>query len=292
MSKIPKGYYLKPRVILDSDIFDAPPQEREVWDLLICKANHSDQEYNGFSIKRGQTFTTYHEIQESLSWKSGYRTEKYSMPQIMKAVKSLKAKNRIETEQLSRGLLITICNYNHYQNPSNYTSMGNTAEILRRDSVTTYNKGTYDTERNRKSISQQHSINNNDIRMFKNEKKDIVQNSSKNAELLNILFVDFWNKYDYKVGKQDTSAYWSGYKPINSGRKITDEDRSQIMEYLDKYIYNTNKDGTFPSRKHPKNFLFDSCWLDEPPFTEEDQMSSMIKRIHEKRKKEKLLAQR
>jgi hypothetical protein len=65
-------------------------------------------------------YTSYKEIQEGLSWMIGYRKERYSKHQIENAMKYLTKHAMIATERTTRGLLVTICNYEIYQNPNNY----------------------------------------------------------------------------------------------------------------------------------------------------------------------------
>ena len=110
------GYILQPRKIDDSDIMDSPPHIREIWNYIIRKANFND---NG-SIKRGQLFTSYKQIINDLSWNIGYRKESYKKHHCEIAMKVLTKKNMITTTKTTRGLIITICNYEYYQDPKNY----------------------------------------------------------------------------------------------------------------------------------------------------------------------------
>jgi len=119
---IPGGYYLKARKIQNSAIQKQPPHVREIWDWLLKEANHKDKEYNGFMIKRGQLFRTYDEIREGLHWMIGYRKMMYTKDHTKKAMKFLRKHQMIATKKALGGVLITILNYNYYQNPKNYES--------------------------------------------------------------------------------------------------------------------------------------------------------------------------
>lgn len=110
------GYYIKARKIRNGEIAHAPPHVREIWDWLIQEANHKD---NG-KIKRGQTIRSYRDIQESLKWYVGFRKEIYSKWQCEIAMKWLVKHEMVTTTKTTRGLLITICNYEYYQDPKNY----------------------------------------------------------------------------------------------------------------------------------------------------------------------------
>ncbi len=110
------GYYLKARKIQESSIMHAPPHVREIWDWLLMKAMYR----NGSSLERGQILTSYDDIRRGLSWKVGYRTERYSKWDCEKAMKWLTKEQMITATKTTRGLVITVRNYDYYQNPNNY----------------------------------------------------------------------------------------------------------------------------------------------------------------------------
>lgn len=121
------GYILESRTILDSAIWDKPPLYFKVWHYLLLKAQHVD--YKG--LKRGQLITSIPEIQEACSYHVGYRKITPSKKEIYGIVKFLRnpyggndegnnEKNMIVTTKVTHGLLVTICNYNVYQDPKNY----------------------------------------------------------------------------------------------------------------------------------------------------------------------------
>lgn len=114
------GYILQPRCIDDSWIAHAAPVVRETWAFLLRRANHKDQKYNGFIVKRGQLFITYREIRDALAWKIGFRFERYHESQMKRGMKALMNNGMIELASEPRGNLITICNYDFYQDPGNY----------------------------------------------------------------------------------------------------------------------------------------------------------------------------
>jgi len=120
--KIEGGFYLKARVIQKSEIAHQPPHVRETWDLLLLLSNHCDVKKNGRIFRRGQCITSYQELQEQLSWAIGWRKCRYSKGQIEQAMKFLRKGSIITTQKTTRGLLITITNYERYQDPKNYES--------------------------------------------------------------------------------------------------------------------------------------------------------------------------
>jgi len=120
MPKINGGYFIKARCIKNSAIYKAPPYVREIWDYLLREANHADKKYNGYVIKRGQLFRSYREIRDDLSWKVGYRTERYNENQMKMGMRYLMKQLMITLTKQPRGNIITICNYDFFQNPKNY----------------------------------------------------------------------------------------------------------------------------------------------------------------------------
>ena len=71
---------------------------------------------------------------------------------------------------------------------------------------------------------------------------------------VNIPFEDFYRAYDYKKSKTVAEKSWNS---------LTDEERTLTMKVLPDYVASTNKDGTYPPRKHPSTWLNQSCWNDE-----------------------------
>lgn len=117
---IPGGFYIKARAIQNSSISHAPPHVREVWEYLLRKANFADTKYNGRLIKRGQLICSWRSIQEGLHWKVGYRKMRYSQSKIENATKWLMKAEMVAGTKTKRGRIITILNYELYQNPANY----------------------------------------------------------------------------------------------------------------------------------------------------------------------------
>lgn len=120
MAVIQGGYYIKARSIQESEIAHCPPQAREIWDWLIMNANYKDRKVNGRLIKRGQCFTSYKAILEGLHWMVGYRKMRYSKSQCETAMKLLTKRLMITTTKTTRGMIVTVVNYDLYQDSKNY----------------------------------------------------------------------------------------------------------------------------------------------------------------------------
>jgi len=114
--KIKGGYVLQPRVINNSDVMKMPPVTRELW-FYLCRNVQWSQYKN---LRRGQGYFNLGDIQEDLCWMVGYRKMTYSKPQLTKSLRRLREGFMIETARATHGLVITICNYDFYQDPNNY----------------------------------------------------------------------------------------------------------------------------------------------------------------------------
>lgn len=86
-----------------------PPCAREIFFWCLMHAN-----FKGGVLQRGQLFTTYQEIADALSWSVGYRSERYSRSQIESAIKTLTKTAAIMTAKATRGLIITIVDYERW----------------------------------------------------------------------------------------------------------------------------------------------------------------------------------
>ena len=104
--------------------------------------------------------------------------------------------------------------------------------------------------------------------MLSNSKASKVKNSKVNkSKAKNIqteyAFDLFWNKYDLKLLKPDCEAIWNGDRKNKRGIKFDDDIRKSVMDHLDVYVKHTSKNGSYPSRKHPRTYLNNNSWEDE-----------------------------
>lgn len=114
--QIPGGYVLLPRIMREWEIMKMAPINRELWFYLLINVLFADYK----NLKRGQGFFRFQDIQEHLSWYVGFRRMQYSKPQITKSLRRLKNARMIETMKATQGIIITVCNYDYYQDALNY----------------------------------------------------------------------------------------------------------------------------------------------------------------------------
>lgn len=188
--RIKGGYYIKARCLRDSWIAHSAPVVRETWDYLLREANHKERKYNGHTIKRGQLFRTYREIRESLSWMIGYYKKTYSVDQMKHAMKLLTKHKMITLTNTPRGIIITVCNYEYYQNPKNYESP---------------TEHTNHPPTNPPTIHQASPTSNKNVKNYKNEKKEpkTLCGGNKKTESFQEYFDIIWPHYPRKDEKKN-----------------------------------------------------------------------------------------
>lgn len=131
------GYILISRSLLESPIWSKPPLYLKIWQYLLLKAQHRDFK----QLKRGQLFTTVNEIRDACTYHVGCRKEAPTKDQIYKVLRWMSVENStsirncdegnnesvvkapmIAITKATHGMVITICNFNVYQDPVFYES--------------------------------------------------------------------------------------------------------------------------------------------------------------------------
>ncbi len=201
MPKIPGGYYIKARKIQESAIAHAPPHVREIWDWLIKEANFKGNK----KIKRGQVLTRYDDIRDGLHWMVGYRKEQYSKSQCEIAMKWLTKHTMIRKTKTTRGLIVTILNYEQYQEPKNYENH-----------IETYKRTTREPQRRHTILKEREELNN------KEKAKSGNGTSQKEKDYKTILKGPDWNE---NVKALVSKYAWSGESwdefKVRIGRELT-----------------------------------------------------------------------
>lgn len=115
---IPGGCVLLARKMLDSDLMDQSPMVVKLWVWLLLKANFKDRD----QLKRGQLVTTIAEMQGAMSHYAGWRKICPTPDRIRSAYGTLTHTARITTRRTTRGMVVTILNYDSFQNILAYAS--------------------------------------------------------------------------------------------------------------------------------------------------------------------------
>ena len=223
---IPKGYILLSRKLLDNEIMAKPPLYLKVWIYLLTNAQHKD--YKG--LKRGQLFTSIPKIQEAMSYMVGYRKETPSYKQIRGVLdwlrfpcegttKDERRGSMIDITKGTHGMVVTIVNYDLYQDPKNYEGHSEG-----------HNEGIAKDERRAR---QGHNINKN-VKNDKNDKK-------YNNQVYDLLA--YWNEKGIVVHRETDNTL----KQIERGlKKHSFED---IKKAIDRYTLMLNDPNHFYKHK-------------------------------------------
>lgn len=275
MAKIKGGYYIKARRIQESEIAHSPPHFREIWDWLLKEANHKDKKIDGKIIKRGQCFCTYNSILEGLSWKVGWRKQTYSKHGCEGTMKFLRSRSMIATKRTTRGMIVTILNYDLYQNPKNYESHKEN-----------YNEN-YD------SPQHSHTLNKN---VKKGEKKEEIKTSAfpqkagektvkpepfyltkKKRKLKGWkleTFEQFWKAFHWYKDKANASDAWLQIPGLTKELAV-----NKIIPGARRYC--DARPGIIESKHTPKwaqGWLSSRRWEDEKYEDEKDGLNEFLRR--------------
>jgi len=140
-TNLTNGFILISRSLIGSDIWNRPPLYLKVWIFLLTMAQHGQYK----QLKRGQLFTTANDIRDACTYYVGCRKEAPSKDQIYKVLRWMSVENStsvrkqhesnnesnnesgtkapmIAITKATHGMIITICNFNVYQDPNLYES--------------------------------------------------------------------------------------------------------------------------------------------------------------------------
>jgi uncharacterized phage protein (TIGR02220 family) len=204
------GYILLSKGLIESEIFRKPPLYLKVWIYLLTRAQYGD--YRG--LKRGQLWVTYQEIIEACSWRVGFRWERPTKSQIHTIIEWLRNPNEgdmndtmITTMKATRGILVTIDNYDHYQDSKNYESNNEAAMN--------------DTRKQRQPNTINKEIKNNKnkdiccvVIDYLNKKcdKKFKPTTKQTVEFINGRISDGYSLDDFKKVIDVKSSQWQGTK--------------------------------------------------------------------------------
>ena len=232
-SKICGGYYIKSRKIQESEIASAPPHVREIWDWLLMQANYEDYKKGGIEIKRGQTVRSYKDIQEGLHWMVGFRKETYTKWQCEIAMKWLTKREMITTVKTTRGLVITICNYDYYQDPKNYENHNES-----HNKTTTKPQGTDTINKKEK----------------KEEEKESKRAAPLNLEVRQKKFMDDVAKFKDKYPKEMLRAFYDYWSEPNQSKTKMNFELKKTFDIGRRLVrWKNNQDTNFGKNPMPKN---------------------------------------
>lgn len=200
-----KGWIKTYRQILDCWLWTdkEPYDKRSAWMYLLLTANHSDKKimFNGelIVVKRGQILTSIRTLAEKWKW---------SYDKTLRFLRLIESDGMIEKESDKFRTLITIVNYEVFQDSPNTDR----TEISEQTSERISDKQELKNEKNINIRSNSDDLNESD----KPKKKKTKLTEEENEELVKN-FEIIYNSYPRKVGK---TAGFELYKQWLNGRDI------------------------------------------------------------------------
>ena len=110
------GYILLSRRILKSGIMEKPPLYLKLWAWMLMQASFKDHG----DLKRGQFFTSLEKMRDAMAYKVGCCTRMPTKKEIRGVIDFLSKGTAIVTTKVTHGMVITILNYDYYQDANNY----------------------------------------------------------------------------------------------------------------------------------------------------------------------------
>lgn len=195
-----KGWIALHRQFTQWEWFDKPEMV-QLFIYLLISATHEEMQWRGVTIKRGQIVTSLDKIKAA----TGLSTSK-----IRTCLERLKLTNEIASETTNQYRVITICNYDKYQN------VGETSD--KQDDKQIANK----SQANRKQIASAISYNNNNNNIT--TKKNIslsCTHEEQREKIFKIFFLKNFVNPAAEVERFFDNYEAQGWRRGN-GQKITD----------------------------------------------------------------------
>ena len=252
MVKIPEGCILVARKILKSDIWQQKPSWwLKVWEYILLRVNHKDNK----QFKRGQNFFKRGQIHYDCK----LHLEGIEPDTVDNVIRWLRKTRQISTKKAMRGIIITVCNYESYQNLKNYKNdLSSQAEKVNFQTTqkTTQNSDDKEGIRNDTENDAENEIETTQKRHYKQECKECKE--------INIAhFEQIWLKYPNKVSKGKAQE-----KFIASVK--TEKDFSLINKALDTYKKHLALN-TWKKTQDGKTWFNDKEWRSWIDFQEQQE---------------------
>lgn len=215
-----KGWIKLHRKFLQWEWFDKPEMV-QMFIFLLLDANHADKEWRGIDIKRGQLVTSLANISAKTN---------LSIRTIRTCIKRLKSTNEIAVRATNKYSIITICNYDDYQDKENESDKQNDKQT---DNQTTSKRQTNDKQ----TTTNKNEKNN------KNEKKikEVLEKLDLNPEWK--VLVSEW--LQYKKERRESYKSERGIKAFVTKLKNLSGDNVAVAKKITEQSFANNWAGIF-----------------------------------------------
>ena len=135
-SKLKKMWFVIWRGIFESEIWTQEPWRFKVWIYMIGKANHKEQLKK--KLKRGELYiSNIKDFCKEVSWKNGFISKRPTNESMKQFWRWLRKEGMITTRKTTRGTIITIKNYEKYQNKHQKKTLEKSVSSLQINADTT-----------------------------------------------------------------------------------------------------------------------------------------------------------
>ena len=230
-----KGYVMIARQLVDSEIFEKPASWLKILIFLLIQAQHKPYK----RLKRGQCYTTYASISEAC---------KVTRSEVDHAIRYMKKTQMLATQKATRGMVVTICNYDTYQDVTVYRSDSKS------DTKATQTTICGDLKATQKRQDKQE---------WKNDKNDNKKTTGG--------FDVFYKAYPKKKSKDSARRRWKAIKPnaeLLETMLVAIEQQKKSEQW-------TKDGGQFIP--HPATWLNDGGWKDELPQAPETELEKLAR---------------
>lgn len=114
---IPGGYIIIARSLIESEVMNKPSLYFKLWIYMLISATHKKSKGK---LSRGQLLVTYQDLLKVGKYYKGCCLEYPSEKQVRAAVEWFQTAGMISKKRTTRGMIISITNYDHYQDPEKY----------------------------------------------------------------------------------------------------------------------------------------------------------------------------
>lgn len=240
------GWVKLHRKILEWEFYNDMPV-RSVFIHLLLTAEFDTVECHGITVQRGQMITTLAELMDCLG---------ITKKQVRRALSDLQAHNQITIVKTHRHMILTVVNYDSYQDSASDTqnqghAKGHANRKKRARNTTPqvpldidnyddemHNEGTQTPE---KGHAKGHT--------YTIDKKEERKEESVHAA--HCSFEVFWDLYDKKLDRYKCEKLWAA---------LNDDDKAAIIEHVPRYVASCPE---AQYRKNPQTYLNGKCWNDD-----------------------------
>jgi len=132
------GYIKVARRLKESAIWSQDPHYLRLWTYLLLSARWDEKpiQKGGVTIGRGQVLKSYRRIADENEWRENRALKKWSTSRVKRMLDWLRENEMVSLHGTELGTLITIKNFNGYQDPESYrpelgTELGTQSERSR-----------------------------------------------------------------------------------------------------------------------------------------------------------------